>query len=259
MQARDQFIVTTVREAGEMLRLLMSKQLSISSKDGDDRNIVTSADIEINNFIINKIKAVFPGESVYSEETTNNSVGDSFWSIDPIDGTSNFARNIPHFAITVTFLDQNVPLVGAVYNPITQELFNFKKGEGVFLNEKKVSVSLVKDIKKAYTILHIGRRENVREWGINLQRKLLASAKKTINLASSALDLCFLASGRVDAVIYGTMTTLDAASAIGMVREAGGEVYDVLGNPVKFIDEPQVIIATSTKALFDEISIVMRV
>ncbi|MBP6879939.1 MAG: hypothetical protein KBC10_03190, partial [Candidatus Pacebacteria bacterium] len=81
-----------------------------------------------------------------------------------------------------------------------------------------------------------------------------ASAKKNANLGSSALDLAFLASGRVDAVIYGTMTTLDIAVALSMVRLAGGEIYNLDGTPVVLSDSPQQIIATSTKELFKEIS-----
>ena len=253
MEERYLFMINTVREAGARLLLLMSQNISIASKDNDYRNIVTSADLEINNFLISKIKATFLEEQIYSEEMTNDRATDSFWSIDPIDGTSNFARRIPHFAIVLAYLEKNIPIIGAIYNPITGELFSFKKGEGAFLNGAKIAVSSIKNIKEAYTILHIGRQEGVRDWGINLHRQLLTSAKKTINLASSALDLCFLASGRVDVVIYGTMATLDVAAAIGLLREAGGEVYDAQGLPVQFNQESQKIIGVSTRELFDEI------
>ena len=253
MEERYLFIIEAIKEAGERLLLLMNKDVLVSSKEGDYRNIVTSADLEINNFLINKIKAAFPEEQIYSEETMGKNMAGSFWSIDPIDGTSNFARRIPHFAIVLTYLEKNIPIMGAIHNPITGELFSFKKGEGAFLNGAKMAVSNVKNIKEAYTILHIGRQEEVRDWGINLHRRLLTSAKKTINLASSALDICFLASGRVDAVIYSAMTTLDVATAIGLLREAGGEVYDAQGLPAQFNQEPQKIIGASTRELFNEI------
>ena len=81
----------------------------------------------------------------------------------------------------------------------------------------------------------------------------LGSAKKVINLGSTALDICFIASDRVDIVIYGTFSVLDCAPAIGILREAGGEIYDMEGQPIKFKKEPQKIIATSNKDLLGEV------
>jgi len=149
--------------------------------------------------------------------------------------------------------------VGAVYNPVTKELFSFQKNVGVFLNGEKVAVSSTVELKEAHILLHIGRSLKNRDWGLDLQKTILASAKKNINLGSSALDLCFLVSGRVDAVIYGTMTTLDISPTIEMVRLSGGEVYDLKGKPVLFSSKPQNIIATSTPELFKEIKDVMKI
>jgi myo-inositol-1(or 4)-monophosphatase len=254
MSERYKFIILLVQDAGKLLLKLQEKKLVVGSKGKDLRDVVTDADIKVNNFLIKEINSKFPEEEIYSEETAGSkNKSDTYWALDPIDGTSNFARGIPHFAIVVSFFEKGIPIVGAVFNPITNELFSFEKGRGVFLNQKRIVSSNIKDLKNAYTILHIGRKESVREWGINLQRIFLGSTKKTINLASSALDLCFLASGRVDAVVYGTLSTKDIAVAIAMVREAGGEVYILDGNPVKFINDSQQIIATSTKELFEEI------
>ena len=194
----------------------------IFSKNQDTRNLVTSVDLAVNDFLFRKIHSLYPNETILSEETKNQSTNpDSFWSIDPIDGTSNFARGIPHFATCITYVEKEEPVAGAVFSPTTNELFSFQKGKGAFLNNKKIKVSEISKLSDAYVLLHIGRKESLREWGINLQRKFLSSAKKNINLGSSSLDLCFLATGRVDAVIYGTLTTKDVAVAVAMVREAG--------------------------------------
>ena len=253
MEARDDFIIKTIREAGALLLESRQQAFAVSTKGGDPRDLVTSVDIEVNDFVTKKIKSEFPDEAVLSEETNQETTGESFWSIDPIDGTSNFARSIPHFAIVITYFVDNVPVTGAVFNPVTGDLFSFKKGTGAFLNGEKLAVSSVTEVKDAYVILHIGRKESVREWGLNLQAKFLAQAKKNINLASSALDLCFLAAGRVDAVIYGTMSTRDIATAVAIIREAGGEVYDLNASPIEFTDHPQQIIGTATKELLGEI------
>lgn len=255
MQNRFDFINTLIREAGQKVLEARDKHLEVSSKDGDTRNLVTNVDLEVNTFITERIKSVFPNELIYSEETKDkvNETG-SFWSVDPIDGTSNFARSLPHYAVVISWMENGEPTIGAIYNPVTQELFSFEKGRGSFLNGLPIKVSDISTLKEAYILLHIGRKEDIREWGINLQRAFIAGAKKNINLGSSALDLAFLASGRVDAVIYGTMTTMDIACATALVRASGGEVYSIDGTPVKFLTTPQQIIATSNKALFEEIS-----
>lgn len=254
MKERYDFIISTIKEAGELLVAEIEKGFEVSSKEGDSRNILTEVDLKVDEFFKNKIKEKYPEEKIYSEEGGDDFGTLPMWSLDPIDGTSNFARAIPHYAVVMAFVENGEAVVGAVFNPITRELFSFEKGRGVFLNGKEIKASEVKGIKDAYVLLHIGRKENLHDWGLRLQKTLLASAKKNANLGSSALDLAFLASGRVDAVVYGTMTTLDIAVAISMVRFAGGEVYDVSGNPVVLSKEPQQVFATSTRELFEEIA-----
>ncbi len=255
MQNRFEFIKTLTREAGQKVLEARDKHLEVSSKEGDSRNLVTNVDLEVNRFITERINAEFPSELIYSEETKDkvNESG-NFWSVDPIDGTSNFARSIPHFAVVISWMENGEPTMGAIYNPVTNELFSFDKSQGAFLNDKSIKVSDVNVLKDAYVLLHIGRKEDIREWGINLQRAFIEKAKKNTNLGSSALDLAYLASGRVEVVIYGTMTTMDIACATALIRASGGEVYSIDGTPVKFLTTPQQIIATSNRALFEEIS-----
>jgi myo-inositol-1(or 4)-monophosphatase len=255
MQNRFDFIVSLIKEAGQKVLESRDKHLEVSSKNGDARDLVTNVDLEVNQFITESINAEFPNELIYSEETKDKvNEGGSFWSVDPIDGTSNFARSLPHYAVVISWMENGEPIMGAIYNPVTKELFSFEKSRGSFLNGSPIKVSTISTLKEAYILLHIGRKEDIREWGINLQKAFLAGAKKNINLGSSALDLAFLAAGRVDVVIYGTMTTMDIACATALVRASGGDVYSIDGTPVEFLTTPQQIIATSNKALFEEIS-----
>lgn len=254
MPDRYQFIIKTIKEAGTRLLRARLNKIAVFSKGGDLRNVVTAVDLEINDFLTKEIKNAYPTEKIFSEEikTEDLATGD-FWSIDPIDGTANFARNIPHFAVCLSFVSAGEPIVGAVYNPVTQELFSFEKGEGVFLNGQSLRVSEVNQLSEAYVLLHIGRLPDVRDWGLDLQAKLLSRAKKNLNLGSSALDLCFLAAGRVEAVIYGTLTTQDMAVALAMVRAAGGEVYSLDGLPILLSPEPQSLIAVNCQSIFEDI------
>jgi myo-inositol-1(or 4)-monophosphatase len=253
MQNRYDFIISLIKEAGQKLFEVRDAHIETSTKNGDERDLVTNVDIEVNTFVVSKIQEAYPDDKIYTEEDGGEGVG-NFWSIDPIDGTSNFARGLPHYAVVISYLEKREPIVGAIFNPVTRELFSFEKGKGAFLNGNTIKTTSVTTIKDSYVLLHIGRKDDVQEWGLHLQKHFLKSAKKNINLGSSALDLAFLAAGRVDAVIYGTMTTLDVAVAVALVRAAGGEVYSPDGMPIMFTKVPQKIVGTATKALFDEIS-----
>ena len=251
---RSQFILSTIVAAGDLLLRTRDEKFTVSSKDGDERNLVTSVDIVVNEFIKKEIGTAFPGDVIYSEESADSGTkADSYWTIDPIDGTSNFARSIPHFAVCIGYVENGECVVGAVYNPVTKDLFSFEKGKGAYLNDKRMSVSSVQELKDAYILLHIGRPESLRAWGLGLQERFIASAKKTINLGSSALDVCFVAAGRVDATIYGTLTTKDVSPAIGILREAGGEIYTADGKPAELIAGPQKVFATATRGLFERV------
>jgi len=211
--------------------LLCDKGFKVGTKGGDPKNIVTSADKEIERSIANRIKEEFPDHSLYSEEGESvKNASDYKWVIDPIDGTSNFCRAIPHFSVCLGLLKGEEILLGAVFNPVTDELFSFEKGKGAFLNGKNIKVSSICDLKDSHVFFHAGRKEEQRDWGGESYKKLLANAKKTSNLASSALDACFVAAGRIEANIYGTLSTLDIAPALGILVEAGGIVVDENGD-----------------------------
>jgi myo-inositol-1(or 4)-monophosphatase len=253
MENRHEFIISLVKEAGEKILILKENSFEINTKNNNYRDLVTAVDLEINEFITSKIKENFPDDDIYTEEMGGEIAGKNLWSVDPIDGTSNFARGIPHYAVVISYLVDGQPITGAIYNPVTGDLFSFDKDKGASLNGKPIRVTKISNLKDAYVLLHIGRSEKVREWGLNLQKAFLGTAKKNINLGSSALDLAFLASGRVDAVIYGTMTSIDVAVGTALVRAAGGEVYSPDGSPIRFTKVPQQIIAVSTRDLFEEI------
>ncbi len=244
------FIVKIVREAGELLLKLRDDGFTATHKGENFRNIVTSVDIAVNEFIVGKIRESFPDDVIYSEEDSGlNSTGVNTWAIDPIDGSSNFARGIPHYAVCIAHLVGGAPDAGAVFNPVTNELFSFKKGGGAFLNGNPISVSKITELKEASVFLHAGRNPELWDWGGASYTKLLANAKKTLNYGGSALDACFVAAGRIEANIYGGLSTMDIASAIGILLEAGGRVVNEKGEPVAYSTEPQKVLMTNSKEI----------
>ena len=247
------FTIDLVRRAGAQLKVA-AKDIVVSHKGGDARDIVTDTDLKINAFLIGEIHAAYPEHRIYSEEgtTTEENANEYEWMLDPIDGSANFSRGIPHFAICVGLLKDGVPVVGAVYNPITDELFSFSEERGAFLNGNSIHSSGVTEPSEAQGILIVGHKAPLWDWGTAVYRSFLEHLKKMKALGSSSLDLCFLAAGRADIVVYGTLTTQDIASAIGIVRAAGGEVYTIDGVPVEFTKEKQTVVATSSKELFEK-------
>lgn len=257
MDAYD-FTVSSVKEAGGILMNARDEGFATMAKDDDPRDIVTTADKKVNDFLLQKIRQAFPEHSIYSEEggdvAITNEHSDSYqWVIDPIDGSANFSRGIPHFAICIGLLESGVPVVGAVYNPVTDELFSFKKGNGAFLNGAPMHVSDITELSKSHVFFHAGRKEELRDWGGESYRRLLGSVRKTSNFAASSLDACFVAAGRIEANVYGTLSTLDIAPALGLLVEVGGVIADAQGNTPIFSRVPQKIYMANNQTTLDAV------
>ena len=228
-------------------------ELSVGSKGDDYRNVVTNIDITISDMLKKEIAAQFPDDQFYSEEEPNLVDADvRTWAIDPIDGTSNYARSIPYYSSCVSVLKGGEVEAAAVFSPVMGECFVYENSKATF-EGKEMKVSEVTELKQAYVNFHPGRKEAHRAWAGETKVQLLASAKKSMNLGSSALDLCYLAAGRTDVLLYGTLSTLDVAGAVAMVRAAGGEVYDYDSRePIGYSPEPQRIIATANPKLLED-------
>lgn len=240
------FALAQVRKAGETILALREKGFETSAKGGDPRDVVTSVDIAVNTALTEAIRTAFPTHAIYTEEGTQDTTPAEYvWTVDPIDGSSNFARGIPHFAVCLGLLRNGVPVVGAVYNPVTRELFSFERGKGAFLNGNPIHVSKETDLAKSAVFLHAGRKPELWEWGGNAYTSLLAHAHKTSNFGSSALDMCFVAAGRLEANIYGRLTTMDIAGAIGILEEAGGLVVGSDGTRVALSTVPGRVIGAN--------------
>jgi myo-inositol-1(or 4)-monophosphatase len=260
MQNRYDFILGLVKEAGLKLQVYKNQVIETSFKNDNPLDLVTKADVEISEFLSSRIREGFPGETVYSEEAEDVDVSSgSFWSLDPIDGTTNFSRHIPHYAVVVAYVENGVPIVGALYNPATDELYSFEKGKGAYLNGKPVKVSEKTDLDESYMLLRAGRNKDLWDWGANSYKFLLQSGVKCANLGSSGLDTCYVGAGRIEANIYGTLTTIDIAAAIGFLTEAGGILVGKGGERVtKISKEKQQIIAVNNEEILKALEPVLR-
>lgn len=250
------FAVDLVRRAGERVKKAHTETLTVSYKEDDPRNPVTTVDIEVSKLLITEIKKAFPDHRVYSEEDDKGkelTLRGFEWVLDPIEGTGNFSHHIPHFAVVAGLLHDGVPIAGAIYNPITDELFSFEEGRA-YLNGKPITASAVTEPKDAQSIIVIGHRAPLFDWGAALYRSFLEHVNKNKGFGSAALDLAFLAAGRADIVVYGTYSLPDGIVGVAMVRAAGGEVYALqTGDPVPLSSGRHTIIATANRALFEKV------
>ena len=249
------FAIKLVKEAGTRLLEARAGALKVMHKGGDERDVVTSADIAINQFLIGEIRSTFPKHRISSEEGGEGAeAGEEEWLLDPVDGSANFSRGIPHFAVSIALLRAETCIVAAIYNPVTNELFSFEKGRAAFFNDKLLAVSHITEPSKAQGILVVGHQASLWDWGAKVYREFLEHFKKLKALGSSSLDLCFVAAGRADVVVYGTFTARDSAGAVAIVRAAGGEIYSLqTGKPLDLISEKQTIVAVSNATLFERI------
>jgi myo-inositol-1(or 4)-monophosphatase len=240
------------RKAGA-LALAGASSVLASFKGGDPRDVVTNIDLEISAYLKAEIAKCYPEHHFYSEEDVSVIDPHAYtWIIDPIDGSSNYARGLPHYGVCVTVLYQNCVVAAAVYNPVTTECFTLGH-DGPYCNGHSIEVGGATMLSEAYVNFHPGRRPEHRGWAGETQVALLELAKKSINLAASAMDLCYTACGKTDVVIYGTLSTLDVCGAIAILRSAGGEVYSYeTKEPVLYLSTPQRVIATAHRALLDD-------
>ena len=248
------FAVATVQGAGELARAAFGNSVIQYKKSDVAFDVVTGADRDIDTYIKNSIAAKYPLHAQYSEESGAHGMSEYTWTVDPIDGSSNFSRGIPHFAICVGLLHHNVSVAGAVFNPITKELFSFWQGGGVFLNGVAIKASGRDTLAGGQVLFTMSSRAENLDWGLALYRKLFEADSRVRNFGASSLDLCFLAAGRVDAVVYGGLSLRDISPALGMVREVCGDVYAFnTGVPATFEQAPQKIVATMTPTLAQSI------
>ena len=224
------FTIALIREAGHLLEKEKKENFSVAIKNDNPKNIVTSLDIKIGEFISNRIHETYPEHGIHNEEAKDTTGNEYLWTIDPIDGTSSFARGIPQYSIAIGLLRNNVPVLGAVLDPVADELFSFRKGEGVWLNGEIIAPSRETELEKSFILLASGRKGDQFEWAGESLKKLLANVNKVKNFGSSALWLCYIASGRIEGVVAGTASTMDIASAVGILNEAGGVMADKEGN-----------------------------
>ncbi|RBP85745.1 inositol monophosphatase [Marinomonas rhizomae] len=185
------------------------------------QDFLTEADTLVEKHIRHAINNRFPEDGLLGEETGGSISSTSLWVVDPIDGTANFARGIDHFCIAIAFVYQGETLLGAIYNPATNEMYLARKGQYVTKNGQALRVSNITDTHSSSFELGWSTRVS-QETYLATVSSLLVSGTNIRRGASGALALAWVAEGRTDGYAESHMNAWDCLAGLLMVREAGG-------------------------------------
>jgi len=223
--------VSAAYEGAEVLRSMLGKISQIGKKGAID--LVTEADIGSEKRIIATVRKAFPGHSILAEESGLDQGGSDYqWLIDPLDGTTNYAHQLPIFAVSIAFAVKNEILVGIVLNPVSGELFSATSGQGAQLNGTSIHVSSAKKVSES--LLVTGFPYNVREIFdaiISRYNRCLWAARGIRRLGSAALGLCYVACGRFDGFWEQGLKPWDTAAGSLIAAEAGAQITDFSNQP----------------------------
>jgi len=223
-----------VKSAGSVLKEMYDSTYEIYHKGKID--LVTTADIKSEEVLKKGLKELTPdipviGEESFSEKEKFKS--SYCWMVDPLDGTTNFAHNLPWFAISVALLKEKEPILGIIYNPIIDEFFYAIKGEGAYLNEKPIKVSTKEKLIDSLlcTGFPVSKILDSPDLFIPLFEEFMKRCQGVRRFGSAALDLAYVACGRYEGFWEPYLKPWDTSAGVLLVKEAGGEVTDYFGNP----------------------------
>jgi len=225
--------VEAAREAGEILLSEHSRPQKISYKG--DVDIVTETDKKSEAAIVSRLRRYFPQHAIVAEEGSGGSDKPTryTWHVDPLDGTTNFAHGYPVFAVSIGLLEDGEPLVGAVLNPISNELFTAARGEGAYLNQRRIHVSNITEVGKSLFATGFPAHKRTSNTNIYYYWDFTLRSHGVRRAGSAAIDLCSVACGRFEGFWEFGLKSWDAAAGILIVREAGGVATDFAGRPYR--------------------------
>lgn len=223
--------ITAAKQAGEILVAYWDQAYTVHEKNGVS-NLVTEVDHKSEQSILATLKQKYPHHATIAEESYSSTTYEKefTWVIDPLDGTTNYTHRFPLVCISIGLLHKGLPVVGVIYNPILKELYHTSKGAGSFLNDAPIKVSTVNDLSHSLLATgfaydrHIHPNANYAEF-----QQLTQLSQGVRRLGSAALDLAFVASGRLDGYWERGLKCWDIAAGILLVEEACGQVssYDM--------------------------------
>ncbi|WP_128255337.1 inositol monophosphatase family protein [Falsirhodobacter deserti] len=219
MDSRAAFLRTLMTEAAEIAREGFAKAASFTMKGPQD--FLTETDLAVEAHIRARLAETFPDDGILGEEG-GGSLAPVLWVIDPIDGTANFARRVPHFCVCIAVVVEGVTELGAIIQPISNERWFARRGGGATKNGAPMRAAATATLDTASVEFGWSRRTSVEQY-LQVQRNLLTGGASIRRGGSGALALAWVAEGRSDGYLEIEMNCWDCLAGLLMVREAGGQ------------------------------------
>lgn len=224
-------------EAGQALRDML---YSASVREKKPRDLVTDADLAAQRIIETHVRRNYPEHAFVGEEgpanadrnlTVDGAVTSSPWKwvVDPLDGTANYVHRLPNFAVSIALMRENTVCVGVVYDPIAREMFSAILGSGATLNSQPISVSTRTELDSSLVAASFPPQVDRDSLEVRQFVEMLIRCQSVRRLGSAALNLCFVASGRLDAYWAGRLHAWDIAAGALIAEEAGAKLTGQLG------------------------------
>jgi myo-inositol-1(or 4)-monophosphatase len=230
---------TAAKIGGDVLMRHLRDGVAIRSKDQPDSksyDLVSDADIESEKAIENYLRSEFPHHELLGEENLQaDTDSNDLWIIDPLDGTNNFAHGVLQFAVSIAYYHQGNPIVAAVFNPAREEMYTATLGGGAFLNGQPIQVCRAEHLNESLIGcgFYYDRGEMMRKTLDALEAFFQHDIHGIRRFGAASLDLCHVAAGQLGGYFEYQLSPWDFAAGMLIVNEAGGQVSDTLGNPLK--------------------------
>lgn len=226
--------VKAARAAATVLLRRMARLDAIPVTEKDRFDFASEVDRQAEAEIIKELRRAYPRDAILAEESGAQGRGDTVWVIDPLDGTHNYLRGLPHFCVSIARVQHGEPDLGVVYDPLRSELFTALRGGGAFLNDRRIRVAERRNLEGALlaTGLHFRQRRHL-DAQLAMLRDLLGPGHQAADIrrsGSAALDLAYVACGRIDGYFELGLKPWDIAAGRLLVREAGGTCTDLAGD-----------------------------
>ena len=237
-----------VIKAGNIIKEGYKKEVDFDKKSASE--LVTRYDKEVEDFLISKIKPLYKEYEIIAEESFNSdTIPKKAIFIDPIDGTTNFVHKIPHLGISIGIWENEKAKEAIVYNPILEELYSARAFKGAYLNGVKIKVTSQDRLQESLiaTGFPYAKHKMGKEyfWVVESFKGLLPKIRDIRRLGAAAIDLCYLAQGKVNGFYEINLKPWDVAAGILIVQEAGGEISAIDGGAYNF--KNKIIVASNGK------------
>ncbi|ANU10431.1 inositol monophosphatase [Planococcus antarcticus DSM 14505] len=245
LHAMDRYIKSLIKEAGHRIRNSFLTDITIESKSNAN-DLVTNMDKEIEQFFIGRIRRDFPGHRIFGEEGFGDDIQSSegvIWLLDPIDGTMNFVHQKRNFAISIGIYLDGVGKLGYIYDVVNDDLYHGVKDGGAYYNDEQMKPLLEMEITESIVAMNATWTIPNRYLDNDAIIQLIRDVRGTRSYGSAALELAYLASGRVDAYISMRLSPWDIAGGMVIAQEVGAVTTNFKGDPANLLKQDTFIAA----------------